>query len=168
MRGALRSHDFDTITCVRRCERAVMFFVTSLCFGRYASGAFFVEHSPHRKFWKFTGMWAHSPARAHVCGHVCAGCVHVFFAARSPLRSAAHFNPSGLAFGLLKNKMLVFREILKNLLQNGKFRRFPKNPPSARISHTRHSRAHNTMYMCASMHTATRRVRVWTKPKDLT
>ena len=65
----LRSHDFDTITCVRRCERAVIFFffffffrsalsarsffVTSLRFGRYASGAcvrefFFEAHSPLR------------------------------------------------------------------------------------------------------------------------
>ena len=71
-----------------------------------------------------------------------------------------------------KNKMLVFREILKNLLQNGKFRRFPKNPPSARLSHTRHSRAQHDVHVykhaCASMHTDTRRVRVWTKPKDLT
>ena len=51
----LRSHDFDTITCVRRCERAVMFFVTSLCFGRYASGA-----------------WISCTLRVHTCTCMCA------------------------------------------------------------------------------------------------
>ena len=99
----LRSHDFDTITCVRRCERAVMFFVTSLCFGRYASGAWI---SCTLRVHTCTCMCAHSPL-AHLCAHVCtlsgtymcervhvhvsapAGCMIFFFVAHSPLRSAA-------------------------------------------------------------------------------
>ena len=60
----LRSHDFDTITCVRRCERAVMFFVTSLCFGRYASGACVCVHP--------SGAWISCTRRVHTCTCMCA------------------------------------------------------------------------------------------------
>ena len=95
----LRSHDFDTITCVRRCERAVMFFVTSLCFGRYASGAWI---SCTLRVHTCTCMCAHSPARtfvcacvhalrhAHLCAHVCtlSGThICVRMCARSPART---------------------------------------------------------------------------------
>ena len=66
-----------------------------------------VAHSPLARFWH-----DHMCAQVWACGYVFRdlallrslrfGCI---FVARSPLRSAAHFNPSGLAFGLLKIKL---------------------------------------------------------------
>ena len=71
MRGALlHSHDFDTITCVRRCERAVMFFVTSLRFGRGACvrACDFAAHSPHRACAR---ACVRTLRHARLCAHVC-------------------------------------------------------------------------------------------------
>ena len=72
----LRSHDFDTITCVRRCERAVMFFVTSLRFGRGAC----VRACDLRRTLRIVHVHVHMCALSgtHVCVRMCA---------RSPART---------------------------------------------------------------------------------
>jgi len=59
-----------------------------------------------------------------------------------------------------------FREILPKISQKfPKLRKFGQNCQNStfgRVSHTRNSRAHNTMYMCASMH-----VQACTQPRDV-
>ena len=98
----------------------------------------------------FSCMWAHSPARAHMCAQ---GARMFFSAARSPLRSAAHFNPSGLAFGLLKIKCLFFREILKNLLQNGKISEISqKSTFGQALTHATLARAQHDVHVCKHAH----------------
>ena len=115
----LRSHDFDTITCVRRCERAVMFFVTSLRFGRGApfgcTGAcvracVFAAHSPHRACARAcvrTLRHARLCERVHVaCACECTRRVRdFFFEAHSPLRSAARETTFG--WGPLRSQKLI-------------------------------------------------------------
>ena len=89
---ALRVHVCAILTRSRaRAGVSVRLFlrgVTSLRFGRYASGALRV---------------------------------HGFFAAHSPLRSAAHFNPSGLAFASLrpasKIKILFVAKTCQNVVK---------------------------------------------------
>ena len=126
MRGALsartiltRSHVCAGVS-VRLC-----FFVTSLCFGRYASGACF-------------SLRAHSPDACTRIVHVRAGACMKIFEAHSP---HLFFNPSGLLFELLQKQ--YFFEICQNSPPKFKIRGIWPKSPSGRLSHTRHSRAHN-------------------------
>ena len=116
----------------------------------------------------------------HVCAlsgtHMCAQGACMFFFSQRALRFAPRLILTLRAWpsACSKNKNARFFENLtKFSLPNSKIREnLAKSTFGQALTHATLARAQHDVHVCkhacASMHTATRRVRVWTKPKDLT